>query len=224
MREGQRFFIIPRPVGEPSDASTIGVKVWFRSKRAAADGEKLCRGRRWVPIPAIPTLAREYEQERRQALRKAIVDAARSVGLTTAAEAYLGVPVAAFRGRRPGSPSRRKEPVIEGAERVRIARDVHEALGKPQIYEALEHGALKKAVAEVAKARNLPDKIIDTCYRAVRNNLQSEMADVDWDQWIKGYRAHAFAQVRSEKPAITRAEALKFWRAKLINNINVLVN
>ena len=91
--------------------------------------------------------------------------------------------------------------MIEGAERVRIAREVHHALGDPQIYEKLERGALKQAVGEVAsRGRNTyDDKIVDTCYREFRNKLQSEKADVDWDQWLKAYKAHAFARVRSGK-------------------------
>ena len=112
--------------------------------------------------------------------------------------------------------------MIEGAERVRIARGVHHALGDPQIYEQLERGALKQAVGEVAGWRNIDDKIVDTCYREFRNRLQSEMAFVDWDQWLKGYKAHAFAQVRSGKSAITRAEALKFYKGRLFQHINSL--
>ena len=143
--------------------------------------------------------------------------------MTKEVATYLSVRVTASPGRRPGSLSRRKRPVMEGAERLRIAREVHQALGEPEIYEKLEHGALKAAGGKVAERhRTIPDKIVDTCYREFKNNLQTEMAFVDWDRWIKGYRVHGFAQVRSGKSAISRVEALQFWREKLLNHINML--
>lgn len=181
---------------------------------------------RWVREEDISELVFFERALARGALRNAVAKAGLSVGWKKAVETYLGVRVKALSGRRPGSPSRRRQPVIEGAERARIAREVQHELGDPQIYEKLEYAALEKAGLEVGKRRNATTsndfKIVDTCYREHRNILQSEGAFLDWDEWLKGYKAHAFAQVRSEKSAITRAEALQFYRSRLLCQIKGL--
>lgn len=220
MTSYQRRVVIPGP-----PASSTDIAVWLISRRAPKVKNPYCP--HWVPKEDIPELRHAEELRRREARRDALVHAARSLGMTAEASTYLGVPVKAIRGRRPGSPSRRRRTVIEGPERARIAREVQHALGDPQIYEKLEHTALEKAGLQVGKRRNVNSsndfKIVDTCYREYRNKLQSERAFRDWDEWLKGYTAHVVAKVGSGKSATTRPEALKFYRTRLLNQIKGLV-
>ena len=214
------FVIAPELVdGRPTSLS-IGLVVWVEARTGPS--EKRRRELRFKRKVDVTALAQLREAENGRALRTAIVNAARSVGMIKEAEVYLGVPVSAFPGRRPGSPSRRKQPVIERGERDRVARQVHANLESPQIYEKIAHGALKEAVGRVSREENLPDKVVDACYRDFKDKLQGEMAFIDWDEWLKGYKAHGFARVRSGKPAITRAEALQFYRGRLLRRINGL--
>jgi hypothetical protein len=213
MKTAARSKVIPA-----SDGSGTGLRVHFTKNRS----KEKSPARKWVPKSKITALVFEANAAKREALRKAIVAAAHKLGMSKELEAYLGIPVRASPGRRPGSLLRRKKPAIEGSERVRIARLVHQELGEPQIYEKLEHGALKAAVGRVAAKRGIADKVVDTCYREFGNKLRTEMSFVDWERWLKGYRAHVYAHARSGKPAITRGEALQFWRNRLLQNINRL--
>jgi hypothetical protein len=184
-------------------------------------------GRRWVPKADIQDLKQAANIDKKQALTKALVDAARSVGMTREAEAYTGVRVTAFRGRRPGEPSRRKQPVIEGAERIIIAEWVHEALGKPQFYEKLKRSALKVAVADVAAdLQNLGvrKKTVDACYREFRDRLQTEEAFVDWPRWIVGFQTYVAAKRWRTISRDDYDALLNLWRGQLLRQINKLAN
>jgi hypothetical protein len=173
-------------------------------------------------------------------LSKAIVRAAVSIGMVKEASAYLEAPLHAKRGRRP-RPSKPLRCRIKGKEvllsRVEVARKVHAVLGEPQIYEKLEHNTLQTAIRKVKRETGLTPKVIGNCYRKFQYQLQTEKADVDWKGWLKSYRAHSFAQVRSGKQnpraafafnaqenSITRAQALKYWRRELLRQINRFAN
>jgi hypothetical protein len=184
-------------------------------------------GRRWVPKADIRALKQAHDIDRKQALTKTLVDAGRSVGMTREVEAYTGVPVTAFRGRRPGEPSRRKRSVIEGAERVIVAEWVHEKLGKPQFYEKLERGALKGAVARVTaelETLGVSNKTVDDCYREHKGRLQTQEAFVDWPRWIGGFQTYVAARRWPTISCDHYDALLNFWRGQLLRQINRLAN
>jgi transposase-like protein len=87
--------------------------------------------------------------------------------------------------------------------REEIARMVFARLGKPEIGERLERGAIRATVGKVADELGIVDaQVVDRCYRAWRNRLAAAEPFVD----PKGWSARQDARAAKRRKVWVREE------------------
>lgn len=118
--------------------------------------------------------------EHKHVLRDTITDVAMGLGMVDAVRHYTGLDVRRRPGRPVGSPSRQKRHVMDDAERMKIARAVHAALGNPERGAKLSRGLKKKVVGDMAVVFSLKDKTVYDVYRDLRAMVQKEIVDAEW--------------------------------------------